>query len=61
MRHALWHLMQNTIHEEHPREDAWYTGNKKTFIARHMKAMSLLHDMLDHDLSVVSQGEEGKT
>lgn len=43
--HALMHLRENKIHIPDSHR-GWYSGNRKHFIARHLKAIALLEAML---------------
>ena len=44
LEHALKHLKANKIHED---ENGWYTGNKCSFIRRHVRAIGMLEMWLE--------------
>jgi len=46
LSHALLHLRANKITEPSPYGGGWYSGNRKHFVARHLKAIALLEKML---------------
>jgi hypothetical protein len=47
LAHALLHLRVNRIHEQMPDGDlAWYCGNRKEFVERHVKATAFIESLL---------------